>query len=188
MRRRHTPKILVSAAVLVASLLYAHFKTLPPATLPPTPSSSTSTVIMASTTSENSTYRVAKVVDGDTVELIMQGKKVKIRLIGLNTPETVAPNRPVGCYGPEASAEAHRLLDNKAVRLEVDPTQGTYDKYGRSLGYIFLEDGTNFGLYMIKAGFGKEDTYKKPYKYQKEFKEAQAQAQAQKLGEWGACM
>jgi micrococcal nuclease len=126
-------------------------------------------------------YPVARVVMG--------GKNVKIRLIGLDTPETVDPRKPVQCFGKEASAKAKELLTVKSVRVEKDPSQGEFDKYGRLLAYIYLPDGTLFNKYMISEGYGHEYTYNLPYKYQKEFKAAQAQARTGKKGLWadGAC-
>jgi len=132
-------------------------------------------------------YTVSRVVDGDTVVLDMHGVPTTLRLIGIDTPEVVDPKKPVQCYGPEASTRAHQLLDNQVVKVEEDQTQGEFDKYHRTLAYIFLPDGTNFEEYMIENGFGREYTYKKPYKYQKQFKAAQAKAKAASLGLWSAC-
>ncbi len=134
-------------------------------------------------------YPVVHVVDGDTIDVKKDGKKVRVRLIGLNTPEVVDPRRPVQCFGTEASAEAHRILDGQSVQLETDPSQDLYDKYGRLLAYVWLTDGTNFNEYQIAHGFGYEYTYDLPYKYQKGFKAAQAAARTAGLGLWapGAC-
>ena len=132
-------------------------------------------------------YKVERVVDGDTVVLDMGGKATTIRLIGLDTPEVVDPRKPVQCYGPEASQEAHLVLDGQTVRLETDPTQGALDKYGRTLGYLFLSDGANFDEFMIRHGYGREYTYGSAYKYQSEFRVAELQAQVEKVGLWIAC-
>ncbi len=130
---------------------------------------------------------VERVVDGDTVVLALRGAKTTVRLIGLNTPEVVDPKIAVQCFGPEASAQAHIILDGQKVRFETDASQGVYDKYGRTLGYIFLTDGTNFQEMMIEKGFGREYTYKKPYKYKKEFTAAEAAAQKARAGLWSLC-
>ncbi len=134
-------------------------------------------------------YPVTKVVDGDTLAVEMNGKSVKIRLIGLDTPETVDPRKPVQCFGKEASAKAKGLLTGMSVRLEKDASQGEYDKYGRLLAYVYLPDGTRFNEYMIAEGYGHEYTYNLPYKYQKEFKAAELQAREMKKGLWadGVC-
>jgi micrococcal nuclease len=73
---------------------------------------------------------VVRVVDGDTVVI---APDTTVRLIGIDTPETVDPRKPVQCFGREASAYAHLLLDGRSVSLEYDPTQGRLDRYGRTL-------------------------------------------------------
>lgn len=153
-------------------------------------------IAVASTTEENilkskavvtkdNLYSVIKVVDGDTVDVSMGGVTERIRLIGINTPETVDPRKPVECFGVEASNKAKALLTGKKVSLESDSTQGELDKYNRLLRYVFLEDGANFNLLMIKEGYAYEYTYDIPYKYQAEFKQAQRDAQNGKIGLWG---
>ena len=128
-------------------------------------------------------------VDGDTIDVSIDGKTERIRLIGINTPEIVDPRKPVECFGKEASDEAKSVLNGKKVALEADASQGERDKYDRFLRYVFLEDGTNFNLQMIKDGFAYEYTYELPYKYQTEFKSAQKEAENNKVGLWadGAC-
>jgi len=128
---------------------------------------------------------VVKVVDGDTIDVSLDGKTERIRLIGINTPETVDPRKPVECFGKEASDKAKALLSGKKVYLEADLISGERDKYNRLLRYVFLEDGTSFNLMMIKEGYAYEYTYDVPYKYQTEFKEAQKEAMAAKAGLWG---
>ena len=135
-------------------------------------------------------YPVTKVVDGDTIAVEMKGKIETIRLIGLDTPETVDPRKPVQCFGKQASDKAKELLSGKNVRIETDPSQGDLDKYGRLLAYVFMEDlpaqagGTLFNQLMIAEGFGYEYTYNLPYKYQKEFKDAEKTARENKRGLW----
>lgn len=131
-------------------------------------------------------YTVASVVDGDTAKLIINGKSETIRIIGLDTPETVDPRKPVQCFGREATAKAKDLLEGKKVRIESDPTQGERDSYKRLLAYIILPDGRNFSKVMIEDGYAFEYTYNKPYKYQAEFKQAQRTARDQSRGLWSA--
>ena len=126
-------------------------------------------------------FLVTKVVDGDTVTLDKIGT---IRLIGINTPETVDPRKSVECFGKEASDKAKELLSGKKVYLEYDLTQGKTDKYNRTLAHVFREDGLHFNAEMIKTGYAYEYTYDKPYKYQNEFKQAQKDAQNNQLGLW----
>jgi micrococcal nuclease len=89
-------------------------------------------------------YTVLKVVDGDTIHVSVDGKKLKIRMIGLDTPETVDPRKPVQCFGREASAQAKTLLGGQQVYLETDPSQDTVDRYGRTLAYVWTESGRLF--------------------------------------------
>ena len=129
-------------------------------------------------------YSVIKVVDGDTLSIDIDGQKETLRLIGIDTPETVHPSKPVECFGKEASAKAKEILTGQSIRIEKDTTQGDLDKYGRLLVYVFLKDGTNFNKMMIEQGFAYEYTYNLPYKYQQEFKLAEQTAREQKIGLW----
>jgi micrococcal nuclease len=135
---------------------------------------------------ENSfnSYKVVKVVDGDTISVNIDGVNTSVRMIGIDTPETVDPRKPVQCFGQEASNKAKAILSNQMVRLELDSSQGKYDKYNRLLAYVFLADGTNFNELMIKEGYAYEYTYSAPYKYQSAFKSAQKDAQTNKRGLW----
>jgi len=129
-------------------------------------------------------YSVTQVVDGDTIKVNLGGKEETLRLIGLDTPETVDPRKPVQCFGKEASNKARELLSGKKVRIEKDSTQGDRDKYGRLLTYIYREDGLFYNKYMIEQGYAHEYTYGTSYKYQSEFKTAQKNAQTSQLGLW----
>lgn len=129
-------------------------------------------------------YEVVRVVDGDTLSINIDGKTQTLRLIGIDTPETVHPSKPVECFGIEASNKAKEVLTYQSVRIEKDSTQGDYDKYNRLLAYVFLEDGTNFNKMMVEEGYAYEYTYNLPYKYQSEFKQAEEQAKALKKGLW----
>jgi micrococcal nuclease len=134
-------------------------------------------------------YKVTKVVDGDTIDVDIDGKVERIRLIGINTPEIVDPRKPVECFGKEASDRAKKLLGGQKVKLEADPTQTDRDKYARLLRYVILTDGTNVNLQMIRDGYAYEYTYQIPYKFQAEFKAAETEAKAAKRGLWadGVC-
>ena len=123
-------------------------------------------------------------VDGDTFDVDINGKIERLRMIGIDTPETVDPRKPVQCFGREASNKAKELLSGQAVYLEADESQGDRDKYGRLLRYAFLPDGTNFNLFMISEGYAHEYTYHLPYKYQAEFKQAEIDARNGNKGLW----
>jgi micrococcal nuclease len=129
-------------------------------------------------------YLVSSVVDGDTLKVNINGTIETLRLIGMDTPETVDPRKPVQCFGKEASNKAKELLIGKKVRIEKDSTQGELDKYGRRLVYIYREDGLFYNKYMIEQGYAHEYTYNTPYKYQIEFKAAQKSAQENLKGLW----
>jgi micrococcal nuclease len=129
-------------------------------------------------------YSITDVVDGDTVKININGIIETLRLIGLDTPETVDPRKEVQCFGKEASNKGKELLTGKKVRIEKDSTQGDKDKYGRTLAYIYTESGIFYNKYMIEQGYAHEYTYNSAYKYQAEFKQAQKTAEANKVGLW----
>ena len=85
-------------------------------------------------------YYVTKVADGDTIEVDMSGVTERVRMIGVDTPETHKPNTPVQCYGPQASDYTKNLLTHQSVRLEADPTNDNRDRYDRLLRYVYLND------------------------------------------------
>jgi micrococcal nuclease len=128
-------------------------------------------------------YPVVRVVDGDTIIVRTPSGDERVRMIGIDTPESVAPNRPVECFGPEASAETARLLDGAAVDLEMDPGQGERDRYDRLLAYVWRGDRL-INLDLIASGFGYEYTYDDAYAYQREFQDAERRARATQEGLW----
>ena len=131
------------------------------------------------------TYKVLRVVDGDTIHIDYNGKDEKVRFIGLDTPETKDPRKPIQCFGREATAKMTELAENKNIRLEFDKTQGERDKYGRLLAFVYSEDSKNLAYEMIRQGYGNEYTYNSnPYKYQNEFKEAARKAREENKGLW----
>ncbi len=142
----------------------------------------TSILSTSSTPEAHSFVLVARVVDGDTIEL-ETGEKV--RYIGVNTPETVSPKKLVECYGKEASNKNKELVAGQKVRLIKDVSQT--DRYGRLLRYVYLEDGTFINLKLVQEGYAYADTFPPDVKYSKIFVAAQKQAQAQKQGLWAKC-
>lgn len=131
------------------------------------------------------TYQVLRVTDGDTIHINYNGKDEKVRFIGLDTPETKDPRKPIQCFGCEATAKMTELAENKNIRLEFDKTQGERDKYGRLLAFVYNEDSKNLAYEMIRQGYGNEYTYNSnPYKYQNEFKEAARKAREENKGLW----
>lgn len=130
-------------------------------------------------------YQVISVSDGDTIKIDNNGKEVTIRMIGVDTPETVDPRKPVQCFGKEASNFTKSLLTNAKVYLVSDPTQQNIDRYGRWLRYVVLEDMTFFNYELINQGYAHEYTYGGiAYIYQMEFKAAEKNARENKRGLW----
>ena len=122
-----------------------------------------------------------RAVDGDTIVVHVAGKEERVRLIGVDTPETVHPSKPVEYFGKEASAFTKRMIEGKHVRLEYDWQKR--DKYGRLLAYVYLEDGTFLNVEIIKQGYGFAYT-KYTFRYLDEFREYQRSAQANNRGLW----
>jgi len=119
-----------------------------------------------------------RVVDGDTI--ILDGKE-RVRLIGVDTPETKHPNKPVQYFGKEAYEFTKRMVEGKKVRLEYDWQRK--DKYGRTLAYVFLEDGTFLNAEIIKQGYGFAYT-RYPFKYLEEFRKYEREAREKQRGLW----
>ncbi|MBT4250901.1 nuclease [bacterium] len=133
-------------------------------------------------------YPVLHVYDGDTISIDKNSSTERIRLIGIDSPETSEKYREKECFGEEAAKKAVELLSGKKIRIEADPTQADVDIYGRSLRYVFLEDGTFLNQKMIEEGFAKEYTFKESaYKYQKDFLVSQEEAKKAKKGLWNKC-
>jgi micrococcal nuclease len=133
---------------------------------------------------------VERVVDGDTVIVVTTdgGDRERIRLIGVDTPETVQPGAPVDCFGPEASAWTTDALPvGSTVWLEDDASQGDADRYDRLLRYVWTEGGGLLNQQLVASGLGTEDTYDDPYRYRDAFVAAEAEARDSGAGLWGAC-
>lgn len=122
---------------------------------------------------------VERVVDGDTIIVEDVGR---VRLIGVDTPETVHPNRPVEFFGKEASAFTKRLLEGKQVRLEYD--QERQDRYGRTLAYVYLADGTFVNAEIIRRGYGHAYT-RFPFRHMEAFRQFEREARDNRRGLWG---
>jgi len=134
-------------------------------------------------------YLVSKVVDGDTIDVLVNDVDQRIRIIGLDTPEVVSPYVDIECFGEEASKRAREILTNQFVYLETDDSQDLVDKYGRWLRHIILINGDNFAEQMIGEGLAREYTYKVASKYQVDYLIAENMAKENKNGLWadGVC-
>jgi micrococcal nuclease len=98
------------------------------------------------------TARVLRVIDGDTIEVSIAGAEEDVRYIGVDTPETVKPGEPVQCFGPEASAFNHRLVEGETVRLVFDAE--LRDAYGRLLAYVYVGDRFVNGA-LVRGGYAR---------------------------------
>jgi micrococcal nuclease len=131
---------------------------------------------------------VTHVVDGDTIDVRIGGRNERVRLIGIDTPETKKPNTPIECYGPEASAFTASVLPvGTEVRLERDVVGR--DDYGRLLGYVHLADraDTFVNREIIARGFAVPLAIEPNTTYAREFAAAAGRAEADGLGLWAAC-
>lgn len=166
-------KALSSLLFVLVYLLYQSFlpnKTSVPSTHTPKPSLVSSGLI-----------KVIRVVDGDTIEI--EGN-IKVRYIGINAPESVAPGKPVGCFGHEASDKNKELVLGEEVTLEKDISET--DKYNRLLRYVYL-DGVMINDELVKEGYAEVATYPPDIKYKDEFLVSEKYAKENSLGLWGKC-
>ncbi|MGP4042047.1 thermonuclease family protein [Gracilibacillus sp. D59] len=125
---------------------------------------------------------VSRVVDGDTVNIDIDGQEETIRLLLVDTPETKHPNLPVQPFGPEASNFAVEKLTGKEVKVEFDGPER--DKYDRLLGYIWV-DGENFNQLLLEEGLARYAyVYDPPYTHQDEMKQAEQLAREAEIGIW----
>lgn len=134
-------------------------------------------------------YKVVHIVDGDTIDVEINGKKERVRLLGINTPESVDPRKEVECFGLEASSKMKDLVSGESVRLESDDSQANRDKYDRLLRYVYLRDGSFVNEVLVREGFA-ERFYSNPRCEQAEVLQAALMfAKDEGLGLWaeGAC-
>lgn len=129
-------------------------------------------------------YPVLKIVDGDTIDILIENQTIRVRLLGINSPESVAPRRSVECFGEEASQYLKKILKDSIVRLEKDVNKPDTDEYGRWLRYVYV-----YNLFinqeMISNGYAYEYTYHDEYyTFQNEFKNAEKNARESQIGLW----
>jgi len=127
-------------------------------------------------------YLVTRVIDGDTIEI--EGD-LKVRYIGIDTPETKDPNRDKQCFGEQASEQNADLVEGKRVQLEKDVSD--VDRYGRLLRYVYV-DGIFVNKYLVENGYARASSYPPDVKYQEVFKEAERLAREENRGLWSQCM
>ncbi|MBD8486478.1 thermonuclease family protein [Frigoribacterium sp. CFBP 8759] len=189
-RRRLTPRRLLGVLVVLVAgaVLVAFPRLLGDGSAGGGPGGAGAVPVPASVPAAAVEAVVDRVVDGDTVVVLVAGERERIRLIGVDTPETVKPDAPVDCFGPEASAFTTAALPEGAtVWLEDDASQGDADRYDRLLRYVWSPDGTMLNERLVAEGYGREDTYDDAYRYRDRFVAAEASAEASRVGLWDAC-
>ena len=175
------PKVILTIAglVIIASVVVALSYCIPRLRVPK--------MVNDITTVQPGYYKVTDVSDGDTFVVVMDSHEEKVRLIGVDTPETVKPNSPTECYGKAASDFTKQLLNGKTVRLEADPINQNRDRYDRLLRYAYLENGTLLNAALISQGYG--FAYLSfPFSKAEEFRQLQVDARKNNVGVWsGEC-
>lgn len=132
------------------------------------------------------TYRVVSFEDGDTFVVDMNGTDERVRFVGIDTPETRDPRKPVQCFGHAASAYTKQLVGDQPVRLEADPLSSNRDRYHRLLRYVYLPDGRLVQAELLKEGYAFAYT-SFPFTKADEFLNYQRQARQQQKGLWSTC-
>ncbi len=165
---------LVALAVIVLVPYYFPF----PRGLSQTPHLS---LIPAPPVASGSGTLVTRIVDGDTIEL-ENGQKV--RYIGIDTPETVDPRKPVQCFGEEAKTKNEQLVLGKTVRMVKDVSET--DKYGRLLRYVYVDD-IFVNDYLVREGFARAATFPPDVKFADQFLTAEREARDNNRGLWNSC-
>jgi len=135
---------------------------------------------------ETITARVIRVVDGDTVKIRRDGSRDTVRLIGIDTPESVKPNTPVECFAKEAARETRRLLDRERVRLVLD--REARDRYGRLLAYVYrVRDNRFANARLLQAGYAETLEIRPNTRFAARFRTIEDTARRDGRGLWGAC-
>jgi micrococcal nuclease len=132
----------------------------------------------------SATVYVSRVVDGDTIEVQLDGEEEDVRYIGVDTPETVKPDTPVQCFGPQASGFNHRLVEGKRVRLVFGVERR--DVYGRLLAYVYL-DGRFVNAELVRRGLARTLTIPPNDRFAGQLKRLEIAAARAGRGLWGAC-
>jgi micrococcal nuclease len=132
------------------------------------------------------TAQVLRVVDGDTLVVSLDGKKERVRYIGMDTPETVKPRAPVECFGKKASAENQRLVAGRDVRLVADAE--ARDRYGRMLAYVYrASDDLFVNAELVRRGYATPLSIAPNVRYAGRFRDLAREARRAGRGLWSAC-
>lgn len=128
-------------------------------------------------------YKVVEIIDGDTIAVEMNNKNETVRLLGIDSPETENPYKPVECFGDKSTQKAKELLEEQEIYLIPDPLSSDRGIYDRLLRYIFLQDGTLVNAVLIKEGYAFNYIYE-PFQFMKYFDYLEKQAKEDRLGLW----
>lgn len=154
----------------------------PPATDTPVPAPPTNTPAPVAEAPAGDMAQVVDVVDGDTIKVNLAGQVYTVRYIGIDTPETVHPSKPVEWMGPEASAANRQIVEGQTVRLEKDVSE--VDKYDRLLRYVWVGD-LMVNAELVRLGYANSSTYPPDVKYQDLFLQLEREAREAGRGLWG---
>jgi len=180
MTRRFVTSVVVAIGALASSCTS-------PNSAGPTPVSTTTIASAGPTAGGGSRDNalVTRVVDGDTVEARFSGRPLTVRLIGIDTPESVAPDQPVQCFALQASGYTTGRLEGARVRLQFDLER--IDPFGRTLAYVWLGDEL-FNETLVREGYASVTTYPPNVRYVDRFRAAQREARSHGRGVWGRCV
>jgi micrococcal nuclease len=180
MRRRGAYGLLLLVGLLAASLLWSHpWQALPIAPAPPeTPAPSAAGQLPRVLTGP-----VVHVVDGNTIDVQLDGRKVRVRYLGMNTPETKHPTKGQEPCGPEAAEANRRLVAGQMVRLELDVQP--WDRYQRLLASVYVSD-VMVNAELVRQGYAQMATYPPNVRYADRFRQVQQKARTARSGCWKA--
>lgn len=174
--RKKTKTALLSAAIIIA-LMYQVYKN------QSFTKDMSDSQFAEQTNIPSELYTVERVVDGDTLKVNIDGHTITVRLIGIDTPESVHPDDNKNTVqGEIASDYVKELLACSSVQLEYDTEK--YDKYERVLAYIYLEDGTMLNALLLQEGYAKTLTVETNTKYEEYFSRLQEKTKAAEEGFW----
>ena len=139
--------------------------------------------MLGSDSTSKDQVRVKSVADGDTIHVeFKDGHDETIRLLGIDTPETHHPTKPIGCFGPEAENFTRSSLNGQSVSLEYDVERK--DKYGRTLAYVYI-DGESFNEELLREGYAKVLSIEPNSKHARNYASLELKARNAGLGKIG---
>ena len=137
----------------------------------------------ATTETKEISAQVTRIIDGDTIEVVINNEVKIVRYIGIDTPETIHPNQPEECFGQEATLRNRELVEKKNVKLVKDISET--DKYGRLLRYVYV-DNTFVNLTLVQEGYANSHSYPPDIAHEISFIAAEQEARTREKGLWGS--